>query len=70
MTSILLKIMASVLILSINGLHKESIKFLESELEKEFNGKTVVITHHVPTRQHYPEEYKGGILNQAFAADL
>ncbi|MGF7036899.1 metallophosphoesterase [Mucilaginibacter lappiensis] len=53
-----------------NDLHKESLTFLDSELAKEFNGKTVVITHHVPTLQHYPEEYKGGILNQAFAVDL
>jgi len=53
-----------------NDLHKENLVFLESELAKEFNGKTIVITHHVPTMQHYPEEYKGGILNQAFAVDL
>jgi predicted phosphohydrolase len=53
-----------------NDLHKEGLSFLESELAKDFEGTTVVITHHIPTLQNYPEEYKGGVLNQAFAVNL
>lgn len=29
-------------------LHKESMKWLEQELEKPYSGKTVVVTHHAP----------------------
>ena len=30
----------------------------------------MVITHHVPTLMHYPEQYKGDLLNEAFAVEL
>ncbi|HXB08279.1 MAG TPA: metallophosphoesterase [Puia sp.] len=32
--------------------------------------KTVVITHHVPTLFHYPDVYRGSVLNEAFAVEL
>jgi predicted phosphohydrolase len=53
-----------------NDLHKESLTFIQNELETEFTGKTIVVTHHVPTLQNYPPEYLGGVLNQAFAVNL
>ncbi len=53
-----------------NQLHLESLKFVEKELNTERKGKTVVATHHVPTLMNYPEQYKGGVLNDAFAVEL
>ncbi|WP_430814055.1 metallophosphoesterase [Carboxylicivirga sp. RSCT41] len=53
-----------------NRLHAECLRFLTGELAKTNNGKTVVVTHHVPTYTGYPERYKGDILNEAFAVEL
>ena len=53
-----------------NQLHDESRKFLNQELNIENPGKTIVVTHHVPTFMNYPEKYKGDILNEAFAVEL
>ena len=33
-------------------------------------GKTVVVTHHVPTFLNYPEQYKQSSINQAFGVEL
>jgi predicted phosphohydrolase len=53
-----------------NDLYHESLKFLNSEIEMTFSGKTVVVTHHVPVLLNYPEQYKSDVLNEAFAVDL
>lgn len=53
-----------------NELHAESVALLEKELAAETNLKKVVATHHVPTLIHYPEQYKGSMLNEAFAVEL
>jgi hypothetical protein len=53
-----------------NQLHNESLLYLTQELEKPFPGKTVVMTHHLPTLINYPEKYKGNVLNDAFAVEL
>lgn len=53
-----------------NELHADSIAFLEKELTAETNLKKVVVTHHVSTLMNYPEQYKGSILNEAFAVEL
>lgn len=53
-----------------NQFHQESLFFLESELAKNDNAKTVVVTHHVPTFMNYPEQYKGSLLNEGFAVEL
>jgi len=52
-----------------NVIHKESLEFIIDELKNK-SDKTVVATHHVPTFYHYPEEYKGSVLNSAFAVEL
>lgn len=56
-----------------NKCHFKSLSWLESTLEEPFDGKTIVVTHHVP----YPSELlKGypyphdGLLNSAFHVDL
>lgn len=53
-----------------NKIHDDCLQFLKSELAEKTPKNTIVVTHHVPTLQHYPVEYVGGILNEAFAVDL
>jgi len=64
-----------------NQLHAESLAFIESEIHREefgttsvehqLNiGKTVVVTHHVPTFFNYPEQYRQSSINQAFGVEL
>ena len=53
-----------------NKLHQQSRQFLNDALSAKSAGKKVVVTHHVPTFLNYPEKYKGGVLNEAFAVEL
>ncbi len=53
-----------------NQIHSESLNFIESELGQNYTGKTVVVTHHVPTFLNFPSKYKGSILNEAFVVEL
>lgn len=53
-----------------NQLHAESLSFLTQSLADPSNHFTIVATHHVPTFFHYPEKYKGDILNEGFASEL
>ncbi len=53
-----------------NQLHAESRDFIQAQLNNKRTGKTVVITHHVPTFQNYPVRYKNDILSEAFAVEL
>jgi len=54
-----------------NQLHTDSLNYIQNELSNSEPGiKKVVVTHHVPTYQHYPEQYKGSVLSEAFAVEL
>ena len=53
-----------------NELHKGSLGFVRDELMKHEAGRTIVVTHHVPTFMNYPEKYKSSVLNTAFAVEL
>ena len=53
-----------------NRLHAEARNFITAALETAWSGKTVVITHHVPTYTNYPKKYRGDALNQVFAVEL
>jgi len=53
-----------------NNLHQNCLMFLQDALGAETVGKKVVVTHHVPTFENYPPEYKGDYLNEAFATAL
>ncbi|NCD67878.1 metallophosphoesterase [Mucilaginibacter agri] len=57
-----------------NRMHNDSVVFLDKAFKREQLepgiGKTIVVTHHVPTFQHYPRQWLGNILNEAFATDL
>jgi len=50
--------------------HRESLTFLKEEFSKEFDGKTVVVTHHLPSFKSVHPQFAGSILNGAFASDL
>lgn len=53
-----------------NQFHAESLHFIQQELQTQNEGKTLVVTHHVPTYMNYPEIYKGSKLNEGFAVEL
>jgi len=53
-----------------NQLHQESLSFLKNELNSKPSDKKIVVSHHVPTLYNYPEEFKGNVLNEAFAVEL
>jgi predicted phosphohydrolase len=53
-----------------NSLHLEGMKSIREELRTPYDGKTVVITHHVPTFQHYPPKYQDSPINEGFAVEL
>ncbi|MDX2246256.1 MAG: metallophosphoesterase [Bacteroidia bacterium] len=53
-----------------NQLHVESLAFIQNELKTKKEAHVAVFTHHCPTFLNYPQEYKGDVLNEAFAAEL
>ncbi len=53
-----------------NQLHSDSLDFIKKELAQKNTGKTVVITHHVPTFIDFPSQHKGSVLSEAFAVEL
>lgn len=52
------------------ALHKESLMWLSSELQKPFDGKTVVISHHLPSTQSVALRFKDDPLSACFASEL
>ena len=56
--------------INFNKFHEGARKFLTETFDQPFEGKTIVATHHVPTMEHYPEIYRGSVLNMAFASEL
>ena len=53
-----------------NQLHEDSIAFINMEVQQQTTENIVVATHHIPTFLNYPKQYKGDILNEAFAVEL
>jgi len=53
-----------------NQLHAECLAFIQNELKTVQKEKIAVFTHHCPTFLNYPEQYKGDVLNVAFAVEL
>jgi predicted phosphohydrolase len=53
-----------------NQLHNRSIEFLENALKEKSTGKSVVVTHHVPTLYDYPKKYRNSPFNGAFVTEL
>jgi predicted phosphodiesterase len=51
-------------------LHKESLTWLSAKLNESFVGKTVVITHHLPSERSVAERYKQILTSACFASNL
>jgi predicted phosphodiesterase len=51
-------------------LHEKSLAFLERELQRPFDGKTVVVTHHLPSARSVVERFKHDWLSACFASRL
>lgn len=49
--------------------HAESRAYIKGELQKPFDGKTIVVTHHVPAMSSVTARYKTDPLTPAFASD-
>lgn len=52
------------------GQHRESVVWLTGELAKPYAGKTVVVTHHLPSMLSVADRFKGQPLSAAFASNL
>lgn len=55
-----------------NRLHAESLSFVQSAVAdaRANHSKVLVATHHVPTLMNYPKQFKGSIINEAFATEM
>lgn len=51
-------------------LHEQSLTWLKAKLDEPFDGKTVVVTHHMPSMQSVVERFKGDWLSACFASKL
>jgi predicted phosphodiesterase len=51
-------------------LHEHSLAWLKAKLNEPFNGKTVVVTHHLPSRLSVVERFKDSLLSACFASEL
>ena len=54
-----------------NSLFEENYAFVKQALQnKKAELKTIVVSHHVPTNDNYPEKYKTSSINEAFSVEL
>ena len=51
-------------------LHRESVQWLDHELSKPFNGKSIVVTHFAPHRRCVAPQYDGSDLSPYFVTNL
>lgn len=50
--------------------HERHVQWLDDQLQKPFPGKTVVISHHLPTARSVSERYKNNLLSACYASEL
>nr|WP_250813058.1 metallophosphoesterase [Neorhizobium tomejilense] len=50
--------------------HQESRRFFDQELSEEFDGRTVVMSHHAPLTESFDHRFYGHVTNAGFASDL
>lgn len=53
-----------------NELFDENFQFIKNAVKDSSQQYNIIVTHHVPTYQNYPQEYLNSNLNEAFATDL
>ncbi len=53
-----------------NKMFEDNLSFIKQEVNKPFTGKTIIVSHHVPTLKNYPTEFAGSPLNNGFVTDL
>lgn len=51
-------------------LHEKSLAWLKAKLDEPFDGKTVVVTHHLPSSLSVAERFKKELLCACFASNL
>ena len=51
-------------------LHETSLKFLRRELSRQFDGTTIVVTHHAPSPRSIALKFHADPLNPAFVSNL
>ncbi|MRR50423.1 MAG: hypothetical protein EG825_05840 [Rhodocyclaceae bacterium] len=51
-------------------LHRKAVRWLDTELAKPFDGRTVVVTHFAPHRGCVPAKFEGSELSPYFVTDL
>lgn len=51
-------------------LHKTSVEFIKTKLDTHFDGKTVVVTHHLPSQRSVALRFIEDTLSPCFASDL
>lgn len=51
-------------------LHRESRAYIADELARPFDGVTIVMTHHAPSRRSVPESRSDDPITAAYASDL
>jgi predicted phosphodiesterase len=51
-------------------LFNESINWLSKKLDESFNGKTIVVSHHLPSILSVVDRYKNDLLSTCFASNL
>jgi len=52
------------------AMHLEQVCWIRERLTDEFNGPTILVTHHLPHPRSIHRKYRGSALNPAFASDL
>ena len=50
--------------------HIASRSYIDQQLSKPFDGRTVVVTHHAPLIESFDPRFYGHVTNAAFASDL
>jgi len=53
-----------------NALHQADFEFIKDALSKPSDLQRIIVTHHVPTLMHYPEQYRNSRINSGFATEL
>ncbi len=51
-------------------LNRQSVAFLERQLQAPFDGKTVVVTHHLPSFKSVADRFQKSAMSAAFASNL